>query len=87
MQEDASRYLAVDLAGHIDRARGLFRAEMVRSGLHRSEGWAIREEIRSTYSKTLIIFRPIHLTLDPPDLEFVLVVAEDGRTVEEHGRG
>jgi hypothetical protein len=50
-------------------------------GLRPSDGWRIREEIRSNMAGTLFVLRPVHRRLDDPGIETVVLIGHDGRLV------
>ena len=79
LKSDLSSQLASDLATRLAEARDALTGQMATLGLRASDGWGIREEIRSDDSGTRIILRPMHPHLDAPNIEATVAVGEDGR--------
>jgi hypothetical protein len=70
--------LASHLAKLIAEARKSLEHEMQAEGMHPKDGWRITEQIRHTMQGTEFIFRPIHMRLQPGDMERRVCIDHEG---------
>jgi hypothetical protein len=73
--------LASHLAKELANARDALEVAMETYGMRLKDGWRIAEEIRHTVEGTDFIFRPIHLRLEPPDMERRVSIDHEGHLV------
>ena len=75
---------AARFAKACEEARAHLRKEMEARGLHERDGWKIVETMRHARGGgSELVLRPLHLhELAPPDLECVVAIDEDARSID-----
>lgn len=72
--------LSSEMSARLARAKTYLELQMDQLGLRPDEGWKIREELRDTDTGTRwVVFRPVHLRRDAPNLQSSVVVAHKVR--------
>ena len=72
------KVLAAAVVARIHEAKEEIRAKMAAMNLREKDGWRLLEELRSTPSGTLFVFRPVHTRLDNPGIQATVEINSDG---------
>jgi hypothetical protein len=76
--EKPDKALAAAVSARIQAAKLRLAANMKHAGLFEKDGWRVLEELRSTPTGTLFVFRPVHTRLDAPGLEATVEIDSNG---------
>ena len=76
--EKPDKALAAAVSARIQEAKARLAANMKHAGLLEKDGWRVLEELRSTPTGTLFVFRPVHTRLDAPGLETTVEIDSNG---------
>ena len=76
--EKPDKALAAAVTARIQTAKAALAANMTLAGLHERDGWRVSEELRSTPTGTLFVFRPVHSRLDSPGFESTVEIDSNG---------
>ena len=76
--EKPDKALAAAVFARIQAAKARLAANMQHAGLLEKDGWRVLEELRSTPTGTLFVFRPVHTRLDAPGLETTVEIDSNG---------
>ena len=78
--------LAAAALARITQAKRQLDELMAQAGLRSHEGWRMSEEIRSSVSGTVLVFRPIHRT-HHSGIEVTVEIDHTGRLIEPPAGG
>ena len=76
--EKPDKALAAAVSARILTAKAALAANMATAGLLERDGWRVLEELRSTPTGTLFVFRPVHPRLDAPGFESTVEIDSNG---------
>lgn len=76
--EKPDKALAAAVSARIIAAKAKLAANMATAGLLEKDGWRVLEELRSTPTGTLFVFRPVHTRLDAPGIEATVEIDSNG---------
>ena len=72
------KVLAAAIEAQLATAKARLLHQMEGLGLAPEAGWQVIEMVKSHPEGSAIVFRPLHLRLDSPDIETRVVICEDG---------
>ena len=76
--EKPDKALAAAVTARIVDAKSRLAANMATAGLQEKDGWRVLEELRSTPTGTLYVYRPVHTRLDAPGIESTVEIDSNG---------